>query len=222
MKKLGIIGGAGPLASALFYETLVYESYRLQRPLPEILLLNYPFTRGLTPDEHQQNGAMVRRELLHCLKTLESGGVAVAVLVCNTLHVELAKTPQGSVRFLPIPGLMLEEIRAQKKGTRLLLLGTQNTCSSPLYDQPGLTIFRPSPGKQMIVDEAINHVLEGNISEADARSIEDVIKTFPEEIDGVILGCSDLPVLHHHFPIHTDKLIYDSVKIPAKAILRFL
>lgn len=121
MKKLGIIGGAGPLASALFYETLVHECYRLQRPLPEILLLNYPFNRGLTPEENRENGAVVQTELLHCLNALEAGGAAVAVLVCNTLHLELAKAPRGSVRFFPIPDLVLEEIRVQK-GTRFLLL----------------------------------------------------------------------------------------------------
>src|SRR5690348_2579881 len=103
MKKLGIIGGAGPLASALFYETLVYESYRLRYPLPEILLLNYPFSRGLTPQESQENGVMVREELLHCLKVLEEAGAEVGILVCNTLHLELAKAPRGSVRFLRIP-----------------------------------------------------------------------------------------------------------------------
>lgn len=97
MKKLGIIGGAGPLASALFYETLVHECYRLQYPLPEMLLLNYPFNRELTPEEKRENGATLHMELLHCLNTLETVGATVAILVCNTLHLELAKTPQGSV-----------------------------------------------------------------------------------------------------------------------------
>ena len=221
MKKLGIIGGAGPLASALFYETLVHECYRRQCPLPEIFLLNYPFNRGLTPAEKRENGAALQTELLHCLNALEAGGVSLAVLVCNTLHLELAKTPRGSVRFLPIPDLVLEEVRA-RKGTRLLLLGTQNTCSSALYQQSGFTIFHPSSEGQKIVDLAIDHVLEGGIFEADVRLLEDVIKSFPEEIDGVILGCTDLPVLHHHFPVQIDQPIYDSVKIPAKTILRFL
>jgi aspartate racemase len=221
MKKLGIIGGAGPLASALFYETLVHESYRLQRLLPEILLLNYPFNRGLTPEEKLRDGSLVREELLHCLNALETGGASIAILVCNTLHLELAKLPRGSVCFCSIPDLVLEKIQEEKQ-KRLLLLGTQNTCNSPLYHKSDLTIFRPLPEGQKIIDQAIDHVLEGNISEKDARLIEHVIESFPEKIDGVILGCTDLPVLHHHFPIQVDQPIYDSVKIPAKSILRFL
>lgn len=116
---------------------------------------------------------------------------------------------------------MLDEIRAQK-GERLLLLGTQNTCNSSLYQQSDLTIFRPSREGQRVIDEVIDHVLEGKISKGDARLIEHVIRSFPEEIDGVILGCTDLPVLHHHFPIQSGKPIYDSVKIPAKTVLRLL
>lgn len=221
MKKLGIIGGAGPLASALFYETLVHECYRQHLSLPEILLLNYPFSRVLTPEEKKENSSFVRKELLHCLCALEKGGAAVGVLVCNTLHLELANITSNQLPFLSLPDLVLEEIRNQKT-RRLLLLGTQNTCLSSLYRQSGVTIFCPSPEGQKVVDKAIDHVLKGDISENDAHLIEKVIKEFPEAIDGVILGCTDLPVLHHYFPIQADKPIYDSIKIAAKTIMRFL
>lgn len=219
MKKLGIIGGAGPLASALFYETLVHECYRLQLRLPEIIMLNYPFKRGLTPEENKKNGTAVREELSYCIDALEEGGAAVGVLVCNTLHLELAKIDRGAVQFLSIPELVLNTI---KKGSRLLLLGTQNTCSSSLYQQEDIKILHPLADGQKIIDQAIDHVLEGIISIEDAQLIEQVIRTSLKEIDGVILGCTDLPVLHHHFPLQCDKPIYDSVKIPAKTILRYL
>jgi len=277
MKKLGIIGGAGPLASALFYETLVQESYRLQQALPEILLLNYPFTRGLTVEENQRSGSISRQELLHCLNTLEVGGATLAVLVCNTLHLELARIPHpgaipkstqklgvrrvqsaenrflqrgsycqykpplqesisrqlsippdaqllsafGYMHLLRIPDCVLKEV-CKRGDKRLLLLGTQTTCASSLYSQTGITLLCPSVEAQGVVDRVIDHVLEGHICAEDARLIEQVIEGFAEAIDGVILGCTDLPVLHHHFPIHSTKSIYDSVKISAKTILRYL
>lgn len=220
-KKLGIIGGAGPLASALFYETLVHECYKLQRELPEILLLNYPFNRGLTPEENQQNYSLIRKELLHCVDALTTGGADIGVLVCNTLHLELAKVSQESIRFLPIPDVVNETIKEQK-GKRLLLLGSQNTCQSPLYRRNDLTILYPSPEGQKIVNAVINNVLIGKISTFDSILLEQLIKNYPEDIDGVILGCTDLPVLHHHHPLQLDKPIFDSVKIPAKTILRYL
>jgi len=221
MKKLGIIGGAGPLASALFYQMLVHESYRLGRSLPEIFLLNYPFHRGLTPEESRNNGAVVRKELRYCLKTLETVGAEVGVLVCNTLHLELAIAPQEKIDFLRLPDLLLEEIH-EKKSKRLLLLATRNTCSSLLYQQKDLTIFHPSLEGQAVVDEVINRVLTGHFCSQDSVKLETIIRTYPDEIDGVILGCTDLPVLHHHFPLSSDIPIYDSVKIPAQKIVRCL
>lgn len=221
MKKLGIIGGAGPLASALFYETLIHESYRLGRPIPEIFLLNYPFNRGLTPEESRDNGITVREELRYCLKALEAAGAEVGVLVCNTLHLELAIAPQGAVHFLRLPDLLLEEIH-EKKSKRLLLLATRNTCGSSLYQQKDLIIFHPSKEEQEIVDEVIDRVLMGHFCSKESAKLEKVIHDFPEEIDGIILGCTDLPVLHHHFPIRLNLPIYDSVKIPAQKIVRCL
>lgn len=221
MKKLGIIGGAGPLASALFYETLIHESYRLGCPIPEILLLNYPFNRGLTPEESRDNGIVVREELRHCLKALEAAGAEMGVLVCNTLHLELAKLPQGKVCFLRIPDLLFEEIH-ERKSKRLLLLATRNTCGSSLYQQSGLTIFRPLLEAQEVVDGVIDRVLTGRFCSQDSAKLETVIHDFPEEIDGIILGCTDLPVLHHQFPIRSILPIYDSVKIPAQKIARYL
>ena len=63
MKKLGIIGGAGPLASALLYETLIQESYALGRQVPEIVLINYPFSRGLSLEEGKNNEEIIHQEL---------------------------------------------------------------------------------------------------------------------------------------------------------------
>jgi aspartate racemase len=209
MKKLGIIGGAGPLASALFYETLVHEIYRSQLPLPEIVLLNYPFERS-------QSQQQLQCALSNCIQTLEEKGMQRAVLVCNTLHLELAKIGQGAVQFFSIPQLVLGEI---KPGSRLLLLGTEKTCHSALYQMEGVTLFFP---EQQIVEKVIDHILKGKILIEDALILEKLIRDYPEEIDGVILGCTDLPVLHHHFPLQCDLPIYDSVKIPAKTLLRYL
>jgi aspartate/glutamate racemase len=83
----------------------------------------------------------------------------------------------------------------------------------------GVTLFFP---EQQIVEQIINHILEGKILIEDAQILEKLIQDFPEEIDGVILGCTDLPVLHHHFPLQCNLSIYDSVKIPAKTLLRYL
>ncbi|HXF29496.1 MAG TPA: aspartate/glutamate racemase family protein, partial [Chlamydiales bacterium] len=182
---------------------------------------NYPFTRGLTPEEKQNNSACIQRQLLHCFETLKKEEVALAVLVCNTLHLELSHISMEPLQLFSIPHLVLKKIE-EKKGKRLLLLATENTCRSSLYNQNGITIFCLPQKEQRIVEEAIDHILEGKIVKKDALLLEQLINAFPEAIDGVILGCTDLPVLHHHHPLSLNVPIYDSVKIPATTILRYL
>lgn len=221
MKKLGIIGGAGPLASSLFYETLVHESHRLDISMPETILINYPFTRGLTIEEGKENEALIYKELMHCLEMLEIIQAEIGALVCNTLHLYLLSLKMKTIPFISLPEILLEEIR-KKKHKQLLLLGTQNTCHSPLYKNNEITLLLPSQQGQKLVDEIIDRVLEGVILEKDALLVTQLIEQSTGQIDGIILGCTDLPVLHHHYPFRSDKTIYDSVKLPAKLILGLL
>lgn len=223
MKKLGIIGGAGPLASALLYETVVHEAYSLGCKIPEILLINYPFTRGLSQDEGRRNQQTLRSELLYCLEILADNGVKMALLACNTLHLTLKELNVGNICFQHIPEMVLK-VAEEQKHNHLLILGTGNTCGSDLYRLPGIEVAYPSVEEQCKVGAIIDRVLEGKIRQEDGRSIEIIIKEISKRyvIDGVVLGCTELPVLHHHFPIKTALPIYDSIKIPAKKIVGLL
>lgn len=219
MKKVGIIGGAGPLASALFYQTFIQESYLQVRQVPEILLINYPFTRGLTLAERQTNKTVLEDELSYCIKVLEKHQIEIGVIACNTLHQYLQRIPKTSIAFISLPQIVMEEALANGH-KRLLLLGTQNTCRSELYQRTGITMLYPPPSEQNIVDEVIDHVLAGQVDLRDSILLSQMLErlTLSMHFDGVILGCTDLPVLQHYFPMHSLKPIYDSIKIPAKKL----
>ena len=218
-KKLGIIGGAGPLASSLLYETLIQESYALKRQVPEILLINFPFTRGLSLEEGQKNEKTIENELSYCIKLLIQSGVGRGVLACNTLHLILNKLPQTSIIFHQLPQLVVHAAQ-ERKHHRLLILATANTCSSSLYQLAGMQAIYPSVSNQKVINAVIDRVLEGNILQEDALLVSQVIQQTmaSNEFDGVVLGCTDFPVLHHRFPIPCSKPIYDSIKISAKTI----
>lgn len=218
MKKLGIIGGAGPLASALLYETVVRECYYQKLPLPEIFLLSYPFTRGLTYEEGVDKQTRIERELQHAIEILEKNRVELALLACNTLHIYLRRPV---IPFFSLPEATLQE--ALKEGKRrLLILGTQNTRRHQLYAGGELLPHYPNCREQRLIDRVIDQVLEGEIRKQDAVDLSSYIASFADRVEGVVLGCTDLSVLHHHFPIVSEIPIYDSIKIPAKNILQGL
>jgi aspartate racemase len=223
MKKIGIIGGAGPLASALLYETLVQESYALGRQVPEIVLINYPFTRGLSLQESQENEKMIQHELDYCIQFLAKNGVELGMLACNTLHLFLKQYLHLTIPFFYLPDLVIQAAQA-KKHHRLLVLGTQNTCRSHLYQLAETEVIYPSPQDQEMLDSVIDRVLEGKILQTDSCLVSRMIDKIAQQctFDGVVLGCTDFPVLHHRFPIASTKPIYDSIKIPAKTLIGIL
>lgn len=218
MKKIGIIGGAGPLASALLYETLVKECYLLRKIVPEIVLISYPFTRGLTLQE-SENHRILKHELTQAIASLHQHGVGIALLACNTLHMYLEEIP-SSLSFMPLPQAVLQEA-ASNGHRRLLILGTQNTCTQELYKYPGVTLIYPQSEEQALIDRIIDQVLGGNILPEDAFLISQLLEQ-KRGYDGVVLGCTELPVLHHHFPLRCVLPIYDSIKIPAKKLIKGL
>jgi aspartate racemase len=213
MKKIGIIGGAGPLASALLYESLVYEA---GAKVPEIFLINYPFTRGLTLEEGARNGHKNKEEILYCIDALQRLGADIALLACNTLHLILKEIPP-SLPFFSLPGLVEKAARAGGH-KRLLILGTQNTCRKELYRFAGCEALYPHD--QSTLDGVIDRILTGIVLEEDSRKVSEIIaKT---DAEGVVLGCTDFSVLHHRFPLNSEKTIYDSIKIAAKTTIGLL
>lgn len=223
MKKIGIIGGAGPLAGALVFETIIRECYAGKKEIPEIFLINYPFTRILGEKERTENRHLAAEELRLCVDILIGRGVEIAILACNTLHLYSETLFRKSISFLSLPKTVMNE--AKKAGHRhLLVLGTRNTCRSNLYKDPDLEICYPPPDGQMKIDRIIDRILKGKICRRDASIIEDLLSELGADtrFDGVVLGCTELPVLHHHFPVRSSKFIYDSIKIPARTLRGYL
>jgi aspartate/glutamate racemase len=223
MKKVGIIGGAGPLASSLLYESVVRNCYLNGGEIPEILILNFPFTRCLTKEEEATNVDCLLGELSYCIAVLEKHGVEMGLLACNTMHLFLKMLPQSLVEFKQLPELVLEEAR-ENNACRLLVLASQNSCRLGLYRDPEIMMVYPSEVMQRVVDKAIDNVLSGIVSAEDSLAIGRLIQQVSTEttFDGVVLGCTDLPVLHHHHPITSSCPIYDSIKNPSKRIRGFL
>ena len=202
MTKLGIIGGAGPLASALLYETIIQNSLVLGRAIPEIILINFPFTRGLSLEEKKMNEKVIVDELNYCINLLLKMEVERAILACNTLHLFLKRLPHETIKFRYLPELVLEAAR-KNQHHRLLILGTENTRQSQLYQLPDIQTIYPSLKNQQLIDEIINRILEGKILENDSLLVSQVIEqtSLFKDFEGVVLGCTDFPVLHHRFPI---------------------
>jgi aspartate racemase len=226
MKKLGIIGGAGPFASALLYKEMVAHIYRQRREgiFPEICLLNFPFTRGLTSEESANNGGFIINQLQYCLDTLKSHRAEIAVIACNTMHAFIEDLDLKGIELISLPKtiLSLAERHGKKK---LLILATQTTQFYGLYEHQAIDMIYPLKEEQKTLDAVIDRILCGEVLRSDSELIAALIGCIHkrQHIDGVVLGCSDLPVLHDSYPlIGLSVPLFDSIKSPIGNIYQSL
>jgi len=221
--KYGIIGGAGPYASALLYHKIVKQHYGSGLgALPELILINFPFTRGLTKSESQSNHETLIEEVQGCIESLASQGVSRFTISCNTLHHYLDHVDYQGMKPFHIPEMVLSQAKQEGLKT-LLVLSTETTKQKGLYEDESMELVYPNSTEQQLINQVIDRILCGKICKEDAIILKNLVIEINKrkEIDGVILGCTDLPVLHASFPIAVPGIhTLDSIDITAKAFLQ--
>ena len=140
---IGIIGGAGPLASALLYQMIIEEHYRRKQreckcPLPEILLFNHGFIRGLTADESAANHTCLCSELKECIRLLRKAGATRICIACNTLHSFLPKILRTDL--IHLPQRVISALH-QQKTVKAGVLSTETTKQAGLYSDPTIAFI---------------------------------------------------------------------------------
>lgn len=227
-KKIGIIGGAGPFASSLLYEQLIRECYQLgcknESELPEIIIINYPFHIDMSKRIDHTGKPIICSILHNLLLQLEDNGAQLLAIACNTFHLFVPELYLQSEKFVHIVHTTITHAK-QQGIARLLVLGTPLTLQSNLYHSPQMTVLTPQVHEQKVVVDIINRILSGSILKKDAATVSQIIAHMHNKgtFEGVILGCTELSVLHHHFPIVTTTgghpvFIFDTVQLLAKRL----
>jgi len=236
MKKIGIIGGAGPMAGCQLYKEIINECQQQygcknDNDFPEIVMLNYPFSNMATSNMLEAHNASVRNqltaELQICFNDLTKQKVAIAAIGCNTLHAFLNDVTIQIPHFVHIAQETMNH--AQDLGlTRLFILGSQTTAQTNLYKNKNIDCIIPSLADNTIVDAVIKNIMDGNITATDATQLQALAQCYFDKkpFDAIVLGCTELPLLHAIFPLQIiDKKqrilpILDTIKILAKAIVK--
>jgi aspartate racemase len=128
-----------------------------------------------------------------------------------------------------IPIISLVEVvssEAQKLGiTKIGLLGTKFTMQHDFYPKAlakiGIETLVPTVDEQKIVDDIIFYELtKGILKEDSKKKYLDVINSLVSRgIDGVILGCTEIPLLINQEDVEIHAL--DSSKIHAEAAFNY-
>jgi aspartate racemase len=211
-RTIGIIGGAGPLAGALLFETIlsksrkIYGCYRDQ-DFPKIFLLSYPFSEMLSCEF---NAAIVQQELREALQFLRQNGAEVLSIACNTLHAFLEGEMPG---LISLPRELAREI---PPGKPPLVLCTSTSVKFALHKRFFPCIY-PAADVQREIDAIIDGILKGGNQKALVRKLINIIKAQAEET--IILGCTELSLLAPRL-MQCKKTIIDPLEIAAEKIVK--
>ena len=182
--------------------------------------------RALYLVEHDRQGLI--DYLLASIRRLAGAGVDFVVMTANTPHIVF----DDLVGRSPVPLLSIVEVCAdegRRRGLRRLgLLGTRFTMQAPFYpavcERQGIAVVRPNDEERAWMHERyVGELLKGEFREDTRQGVVSLVRRLrdEEEIDGVILGGTELPLLVTT-PAIADVPALDTTALHVSAIVRKL
>ena len=198
MKRLGILGGMGPAASAEYITRLIQQTPATcdQEHIPFVL-----WNEPRTPDRSTslRNGDdKPLPYLLQGIQVLKAVGCSLIVIPCNTAHFwydELIKLRVPIVHIVDSVAYSLCD--ADVNSGTIGIMGTQATIELGLY-QNHLTDWNcivPSQEEMdNIVQPAIDLVKAGDMIKSHSMLMSVVDSLIARGAQAVVLGCTEIPL----------------------------
>ena len=200
-KILGILGGMGPNATALFYKKIIQKTSATcdQDHIPTLIYSN-PKIPDRTQNILEKTPNVVKKELIKSLTVLINANVSCIAIPCNTAHYwikDLQKETQ-----IPILN-MIQETRLHiesKEINRVGIVGTLGTMKTQIYQKEfqksSITLITPSKKEQSDIMEVITQIKNGNSLPELQQKMTPILTTLQESrASKIILGCTELPLL---------------------------
>lgn len=201
-KRLGIIGGVGPAATArLFTRVVDMTQASCDQEHLDVLLRNCPTipdrTAYLLGREGADDFVPVMSEIA---LELEGAGCQILAMPCNTAHarISLISEPLTCARFVNMP--KEAAVFARDLGcTQVGILATDGTLAAGVYTQAladlGICAVRPGDTSQKRVMSIIYDDVKAGRKVPEGK-FESVCEELVEAgCDGLILGCTEFSVI---------------------------
>jgi aspartate racemase len=225
-KRIGILGGMSPESTIEYYQyiTHTYTQRFGDYGYPEVIIYSVSFQPYVDwPNEERWD--LVAQGLSQAAQSLEAAGADFIIIATNTMHLVLDQV-QASVH---IPVLSLLDVVAEAslaKGIKTVgLLGTRFTMEKNLYQdvlaRKGITVVVPDPDDREYVNRVIyDELVAGKIrAESRAGYVEIIKKLAARGAQGIILGCTEIPLLVSEADAGLP--LFDTTMLHAEAALNY-
>jgi len=201
LKTVGLVGGLGPESTIDYYRRIL-QAWEREEPsiAPSIVIDSLDVQRALRLVDTDRQA--LTEYLLASLRRLAGAGVDFAAVTANTPHIVFDELATRS----PVPLVSIVEVcaqPAQRRGlARLGLLGTRFTMEGPFYPavcaRYGITVVPPADLDRVWVHERyVGQFLKGEFRDDTREEFVSLASRLKDEeqIDGLILGGTELPLL---------------------------
>lgn len=218
-KKLGVIGGLGPMATAVFLEMVVeMTDADVDQEHIEMLIHHCPQIPDRTSYILGNSSENPEIKMIEVEKELERQGAEMIVIPCVT-STYFWKELSGAVD-IPVLNIVeeLHKYFKQRNVRSVGLMATSGTVESGLFQKAfageNCRLILPSEERQQDVMHLIYHNIKAN-KPAEMERFAAVSEELREQgAEVIILGCTELSVLHKNHEIGAGYL--DAMQLMAK------
>ncbi len=225
-KRIGILGGMSPESTAQYYEyiTHTYTERFGDYSYPEIIIYSVSFQPYVDwPKEDRWD--LVAKGLSEAAQRLEAAGVDFIIIATNTMHLVIEQI-QASVKIPMLSLLDAVSDAILARGMKTVgLLGTKFTMEKTFYQEAlsrrDITVLVPDAGDREYVNKVIySELVAGQIRDPSRAGFVNVIKKLKARgAEGVILGCTEIPLLVTEEDAGMP--LFDTTTIHAEAALNY-
>ncbi len=221
--KIGILGGMSYESTIKYYAQILERYYQIKQDYayPEVVIFSLNFQRVIDL-EHGNNKVEYVDYLMEGIESLEKAGANFILMAANSPHAVY----EDLIQLTKVPILSIVKATAEKaqqeKLNKILLLGIKFTMQSSFYQdyfaKLNMRIITPSESEQDTINQIIfDELVIGNFTEESKQKLLKIISNY--EVDGVILGCTELPLILQQKDINIKLL--DTVEVHVEAALKF-
>lgn len=227
MRTIGLLGGMTSESSAEYYKLInnfVREELGGNHSAKSVMV-SVDFGE-MEPLMEAGEWEKLKSELTETAMSIEKGGADFLVVCTNTIH----KFADHIQSFLSIPLLNIIDATAEKikeSGFKTIgLLGTRFTMQEDFYksrllEKHGISSVIPDEVDRITIHNVIMEELSiGVVKESSRKKYLEIIGKLSEKgADGVILGCTEIPLLVKS--TDCDIPLFDTTTIHARAAVKY-
>lgn len=224
MKRIGVIGGLGPLATVKFMELLNNKLNNINEEI-EMIVINNPTTPDRTAyilDNSKDNPV---NNILDMVKKLEIFECDVIVMPCNTASYFYKEINNNTnILFINIVEETVEFLK-NKSVEKIGLLATNGTIESGIYNKllldNNIECIVPNKNEQEIISSIIYNGIKCGKKVNLNKFYKVANNLLNKGAQYIILGCTELSALKQIENLNDDFLI-DAMEILANNTIKYL